>query len=119
MKQLREWWSNHIKKKTSPPPADYSTISKEELLQVVQRVYDFMERTLPETIELEYEFYWSIEGAECYAIYEEAPEALMNDHCHEWECLRRLLDQEDIVLSYDLVWLSGLLRALNYQLLLY
>ena len=84
-----------------------------ELKKGFDKVFGHMISRGINEVELGHDFYWTIPEELRYNAYEEPKEFGMRQLSDDWsECLR-MLNEEDNPISFSLVWLSALSRAVG------
>ena len=93
---------------------DRLTVSIEELRQVCQALLDHVAAIEGTEIQLDQDFFWAIPPSELYNVYS-PPQALTVGQLSEsWANLQALVQDDESVNAYSLVWLADILRAIGY-----
>ena len=97
-------------------------ISLSELIQVSEKIFDHIRELGAENIEIPIDFYWDIPSDHRFNVYKE-PESkvfTIGQIEDDWAELQKLLDEkiEPKAISYQLVWLSSILRTIGEQIVL-
>lgn len=81
-----------------------------ELRQAANALFDHIERSGIDEIEVDQDYYWSIPDEKLHAIYEEPTGFTAGQLSDDLQELRRMNSGERPPMAYALVWLSSLLR---------
>lgn len=92
------------------------TINKKELLQVIHVLSECIDRNFGDNIIIDdKEFYWDVPLDQVFNYSQEPKELDMGQLLCDIEDLTRLLDEESIAVSYDLVKMSSILKLLKIK----
>lgn len=91
-------------------------IKKYELIRIIERLSKEIELNCNDDMLIDSEdYYWDIQSRQLYNPNEK-PELMLGQLSDDWNDLRRLLDKENVSLSYDLKRLSSILHLLEFKL---
>jgi len=86
-----------------------------ELAEIAARILRHVQEAHGTHIHLDTDFYWNIPSPDCYKPYEEPTNLDIGQLSDDWGELRRILNGEKEPLSYALVWLASVLRAVGEE----
>lgn len=85
----------------------------------LRAVFELLMRHLTETegesITLERDYFWSIAPDGLYDVYTEPGELGIGQLSESWEHLEELFDPDPATITFHLVWLADIIRALGHQ----
>ena len=84
-----------------------------ELRRAALVALDHLESKVGASVTLDREFFWSIPGDAAYDLDSEPSELTVGQLSESWQHLADLLGDESQALSYHLVWLAEVLRAIG------
>lgn len=87
-------------------------ISRDELLEVMRILLEYIGGTQPAELDVEEDFYWHVPESERYDPYKRPSELTLGQLSDDWSELRKLLDRDRVPSGLDLVWFASLLRRL-------
>lgn len=88
-------------------------ITLAELKAVFLQEVDHLENLGYETIEIPVDYYWNIPQDVRYDPYKEPKKLDLGQLSDDWQELQKTLRGDRDPLTYDLVWLSTILRAIG------
>lgn len=89
-----------------------------ELREAATRLLSHMEDQLGQTVQLEHEYFWDVPRETAYSISTGHGELTIGQLSESLENLRAMvMGPEDDLLSYGLVWLADLLKAIGRQVI--
>ena len=90
-------------------------VSVEEVRQLALLLLRHVEESAGSTVELDKDMFWSVPSPELYNVYD-TPELTVGQLSESWASLKAMGDGESPSLSYGLVWLADVLRAIGQEL---
>jgi LPS sulfotransferase NodH len=87
-----------------------------QLRAMSDKIWNHLEASGYEEIELQHDFYWHIPAASAYDMANEPSQHDVSRLADDSEFLQRLLEKDPGPIAYDLVGLSALLRAIGEQI---
>ncbi|THD30135.1 MAG: hypothetical protein DI588_17150 [Flavobacterium johnsoniae] len=90
-------------------------IKKRELIKIIERLSREIELNCNEEMSFDENYYWETKPNDLFNL-NVTPELVMGELNDDWDDLRRLLDKENVSLSYDLKRLSSILHLLEFKL---
>lgn len=90
-------------------------IKKRELIKIIERLSREIELNCNEEMSFHENYYWETKPNDLFNL-NVTPELVMGELNDDWDDLRRLLDKENVSLSYDLKRLSSILHLLEFKL---
>jgi hypothetical protein len=97
-------------------PDESLLVSVAELRRSVDVLLSHVEATAGDTIALNWDYFWSVPPGTLYDVAGEPSELTVGQLSESLQHLRELVQDEDRALSYHLVWLADVLRALGHHL---
>ncbi|MFI9535689.1 hypothetical protein ACIG56_20865 [Nocardia fusca] len=89
-------------------------VSLPELRRSFDVIFDHLEAvTKSDSVVLDKDYFWSISPDERYDVYNTPADLTIGQLSESWQHLRDLLADPDQALSYHLVWLADVLRAIG------
>jgi hypothetical protein len=89
-----------------------------ELQLIWEKVITHMRESGHDTVEIENDFYWDISEEQRYYVYDQPTDFVMGQLSDDWEELLKVLEtQDDTSLTYNLVWLASILRAIGEKVI--
>ena len=88
-------------------------INISELKAIFLREIEHLEELGYEKLEIPVDYYWNIPHEVRYDPYQEPKQLNLGQLSEDWEWLKQTLDGKREPLTYDLVWLSTILRAIG------
>jgi hypothetical protein len=90
-------------------------IKVSELARVTTLLYEHLEEKIGESFTLSVDYYWNIPSPEVYDLDKEPTALTIGQVSDDWGELKKLLEPDGDELSYHLVWLAAVLRAIGEQ----
>ncbi len=90
-------------------------ITLEEVRQIALLLLKHVEETAGATVELDKDMFWSVPSPELYDVYA-TPELTVGQLSESWASLQAMDSGEGPSVSYGLVWLADVLRAIGQEL---
>ena len=90
-------------------------IKKQELIKIIERLSREIELNCNKEMSFHENYYWETKPNDSFNL-NVTPELVMGELNNDWDDLRRLLDKENVSLSYDLKRLSSILLLLEFKL---
>lgn len=88
-------------------------ITTDELRGISERLLAHLERNGIESVEVSEDYYWDVPTGSRYDPYKQPPELSLGQLSEDWRELHRILQGESEPISYALVWLASILRAVG------
>ncbi|WP_232499316.1 hypothetical protein [Agromyces humatus] len=88
-------------------------IDTRELREVFERLITHLEQTRGETVTLPEDYFYSLPFPEIYDVLNEPPSPTIGQLTESWTNLHRT-DDIDSTITFELVWLGDLLKALGH-----
>ena len=98
------------------PDVEATRVSLQELREICEHVLGGLIRELGDEVALHVDYYWSIPPNERYDVYRQPSELTVGQVVEDVENLRRLVQDDALVVPQALRWLGGLLEALGDEL---
>jgi predicted choloylglycine hydrolase len=88
-------------------------INIKELKTITSRLLEHLEEKYGDRIVINHDYYWDIEKDE-YLDYQNTPKELsVGQFTEDWEKLLDILRNDELKISYALVWLSSILKYIG------
>ncbi len=85
-------------------------ITISELRKMTEQMLDHLESTGQSAIEIEADFYWTIEKEDLYNPYEKPQKVGLAQLYDDYESLKKISDHKTEPVGYALVWLASIFR---------
>jgi hypothetical protein len=89
-------------------------IPVDDLRRAAELLLDHIRPAEGDVIELEQDMFWAVPPDALYDVYQEPTELSVGQLTDSWGNVSKLVRGEASPLSYDLVWLSDVLRAIGH-----
>jgi hypothetical protein len=93
---------------------EYLQIPVEDLRRAAELLLEHVRSAHGEMIEIEHDMFWAIPPDALYDVYEKPAELTIGQLTESWDNVSGMVREEQPPLSYGLVWLSDVLRAIGY-----
>jgi hypothetical protein len=90
-------------------------VSVNELRELSLLILRHLEESAGAIVELDKDMFWSVPSPELYNVYD-TPQLTIGQLSESWASLKAMQGGESPSLSYGLVWLADLLRAIGQEL---
>jgi hypothetical protein len=87
-----------------------------ELRTAANRLFDHLERSGHDELEVDRDFYWSIPDEKLYSVYEEPSGFTVGQLSDDWKELKQISSGQRQPIGYALVWLSSVLRFVGTKI---
>lgn len=88
-------------------------IEVQQLRAVTEKLLSHLEDRKVEFVEIPTDYYWNIPCEQLHDPYQQPTELDMGQLTDDWKELQKLLTTEGQPLTYHLVWLAAILRAIG------
>lgn len=85
------------------------------LRKIVSKLLDHLAEHQGNEVALEHDMFWSIAAPDIFNVYSRPEDLTIGQLSESWESLRRMVD-DDRPLTYGLVWLADVLRAIGMEI---
>ena len=92
-------------------------VTVEELRKMCEHLLNHLEEVGASSIEIPVDYYWDIPKESHYDPYNKPEEFTLGQLTDDWQELKKILSEEGEPISYMLVWLSAILRAVGEQVI--
>jgi hypothetical protein len=90
-------------------------IPVEDLRRAADILLDHLESTVGGVVELDRDMFWAVPPDALYDVYQEPGELTIGQLTESRDNIARVLEDQDSALSYGLVWLADVLRAVGHE----
>ena len=90
-------------------------VEVEALRKIVSKLLDHLAEHQGGEVSLEHDMFWSIASPEIFNVYSRPEDLTIGQLSESWESLCRMAD-DDRPLTYGLVWLADVLRAIGMEI---
>jgi hypothetical protein len=91
-------------------------VSITDLRALCERLFSHLEEQRIEAIELTVDYYWEVPEDDRYNVDQKPSEHIVGQLTDDWSELRKVLEGTADPLSYHLVWLAAILRAIGEKI---
>lgn len=88
-----------------------------QLRAITDRLWDHLEASGHDSIELQHDFYWQVPDDSLYDFNNMPAQPVVGQLYDDWSDLQKLLEDDPDILAYHLVPLSALLRYIGEQIM--
>ena len=87
-----------------------------DLRKVTERLLLHLEQVAKDDIELDVDYYWSIDQEQRYSVNNEPNDFSIGQLTDDWKSLVKMINEEHGTISYELVWLSSIFQAIGEKI---
>jgi len=84
-----------------------------EIRAVANNLFNYLEETNREEIELDEDYYWMVSSDDAYDPAKDPEELLIGQLSDDWSELKKILQADSPPIGYALVWLSAIIRIIG------
>jgi hypothetical protein len=90
-------------------------IDLDDLRKVTNLLYDHIERNYGNNFVVKHDYYWELDKDELLDFNNNPKDFTIGQYSHDWERLQKMLGENDLVISYGLVWLASIIKYIGEQ----
>lgn len=95
-----------------------TVIPVQQLRQAFELLIGYVESTAGPSLVVHGDPFWAIPQESRYDVYSEPRELTIGSVSESWSSLKDMIDHEDRVVGYGLIWLADVLRAIGDEMAL-
>ena len=80
---------------------------------ITNALLDHLQQIKGDTVDLTEDYYWQITDDAWFNVYQEPNTFTIGQLSDDWETLNKMTADEDEILTYGLVWVSAIFRAIG------
>ena len=88
-------------------------VAIDRLRTLTNVLFDHLVKEHGSTVRLEHDYYWQVDAAGRHSMDSQPVAALIGQLSEDWQFLEGMIADGDHIVSYGLVWIASILRAIG------